>query len=93
MLDAAHLRPYAELGPHRLKRGILLKDLHALFVAGYVTVTPTLELRVSRRIREEFENGRDSYAPRGRIGPGASAAGSAPVSRILEWHSDTVFGR
>ena len=63
VLDAAHIRPYAELGPHRLENGILLrKDLHALFDAGYVTVTPSLELRVSRRIREEFENGRDYYA-------------------------------
>jgi putative restriction endonuclease len=60
VLDAAHTRPYAELGPHRLENGILLrKDLHALFDAGRVTVTPSLELRVSRRIREEFENGRD----------------------------------
>jgi len=30
-----------------------------------VTVTPSLELRVSRRIREEFENGRDYYALQG----------------------------
>jgi hypothetical protein len=29
-----------------------------LFDAGYVTVSPSLELRVSRRIREESENGR-----------------------------------
>ena len=66
VLDAAHIRPYAELGPHRLENGILLrKDLHALFDAGYVTVTPSLELRVSRRIREEFENGRDYYALEG----------------------------
>jgi hypothetical protein len=45
VLDAAHIRPYAELGPHKLENGILLrKDLHALFDAGYVTVTPSLEL-------------------------------------------------
>ena len=42
---------YAELGPHKLENGILLrKDLHALFDVGYVTVTPSLELRVSRRL-------------------------------------------
>ena len=30
MLDAAHIRPYAELGPHKLENGILLrKDLHS----------------------------------------------------------------
>ena len=41
------------------------RDLHALFDAGYVTVTPSFELRVSRRIREEFVNGRGYYALEG----------------------------
>jgi hypothetical protein len=40
----------------------LRKDPHELFDAGYVTATPSVELRVSRRLREEFENGRDYYA-------------------------------
>ena len=54
------------LGPHRLENGILMRrDLHALFDAGYVTVTPSLVLRVSRRIREEFENGCNYYALEG----------------------------
>jgi hypothetical protein len=40
----------AELGPHRLENGLLLrKDLHALFDGGYVAVTPSLELRTHRR--------------------------------------------
>jgi hypothetical protein len=33
---------------------------------GYVTVTPDYRLEVSRRIRDEFENGRDYYALHGR---------------------------
>jgi len=92
VLDAAHIRPYAELGPHRLENGILLrKDLHALFDAGYVTVTPSLELRVSRRIREEFENGRDYYALDGSPVRAPLAPAPPPSPEYLEWHSDTVF--
>ena len=34
--------------------------------AGYVTVTPELNFKVSRRIWEEYENGRHYYALHGR---------------------------
>jgi putative restriction endonuclease len=92
VLDAAHIRPYAELGPHRLENGLLLrKDLHALFDAGYVTVTPSLELRVSRRIREEFENGRDYYALEGASVRTPLPPAPPPSLEYLEWHGDTVF--
>jgi HNH endonuclease len=91
-LDAAHIRPYAELGPHKLDNGILLrKDLHALFDAGYVTVTPSLELRVSRRIREEFENGRDYYALAGSRVRLPLPPAPPPSREYLEWHAGTVF--
>jgi putative restriction endonuclease len=94
VLDAAHIRPYAELGPHRLENGILLrKDLHALFDAGYVTVTPSFELRVSRRIREEFENGRDYYALEGSSVRLPLPPAPPPSAEYLEWHGDTVFRR
>ncbi len=92
VLDAAHIRPYAELGPHRLENGLLLrKDLHALFDAGYVTVTPSLELRVSRRIREEFENGRDYYALEGASVRTPLPPAPPPSAEYLEWHGDSVF--
>jgi len=94
VLDAAHIRPYAELGPHKLENGILLrKDLHALFDAGYVTVTPSLELRVSRRIREEFENGRDYYALEGSSVRLPMPPAPPPSAEYLEWHGDAVFRR
>lgn len=32
---------------------------------GYVAVTPDYHFEVSRRIKEEFENGRDYYALHG----------------------------
>lgn len=92
VLDAAHIKPYAAAGPHDLRNGLLLrKDLHALFDAGYVTVSPSLELRVSRRIREEFENGRDYYAL--ELSPVRVPLPPAPPPspEYLEWHADTVF--
>jgi putative restriction endonuclease len=54
VLEAAHIRPYALSGPHRVSNGLLLRsDLHKLFDLGYITVTPELKLLVSRRLREE----------------------------------------
>lgn len=86
------VEPYAELGPHRLENGLLLrKDLHALFDAGYVTVTPSLELRVSRRIREEFENGRDYYALDRHPLRLPLPPAPPPSAEYLEWHADAVF--
>lgn len=92
VLDAAHIRPYAASGPHELRNGLLLrKDLHALFDAGYVTVTPSLEVRVSRRIREEFENGRDYYALDRRSVRLPAPPAPPPSPEHLEWHGDTIF--
>jgi putative restriction endonuclease len=70
----------------------LRKDLHPLLDAGYVTVTP-LELRVSRRIREEFENGRDYYALAGSSVRLPLAPDPPPSAEYLEWHGDMVFRR
>jgi HNH endonuclease len=92
VLDAAHIKPYASSGPHRIDNGLLLrKDLHALFDAGYVTVTPALQVRVSRRIREEFLNGRDYYALDGRDIRLPTAPNPPPNREFLEWHGDSVF--
>jgi putative restriction endonuclease len=92
VLDAAHIKPYSASGPHDLQNGLLLrKDLHALFDAGYVTVTPSLELRVSRRIREEFENGRDYYALEGSRVRIPLPPAPPPSAEYLEWHGDIKF--
>jgi putative restriction endonuclease len=64
VLEAAHIKPYNLVGRHEISNGLLLRsDLHTLFDLGYMTVTPDdLRVRVSRRIHEEFENGREYYA-------------------------------
>src|SRR5258708_34029529 len=61
-LEAAHIKPFSEGGIHDPTNGLLLRrDIHALFDSGYVTVTPDLKYHVSRRIKEEFQNGRHYY--------------------------------
>ena len=65
-LDAAHIRPVADDGPYSVNNGLLLRaDIHRLFDQGYVTVTPDHRVEVSRRLREEFENGRSYYPYQG----------------------------
>jgi putative restriction endonuclease len=92
VLQAAHIKPYSQLGPHSTENGLLLRsDLHTLFDRGYVTVTPQMELRVSRRIRDEFENGRDYYALERAPVRQPVAPYPPPARDYLEWHGDTIF--
>ena len=93
VLDAAHIQPYAELGPHSVSNGILLRsDLHTLFDKGYMTLTNDLRVEVSSRIREEFSNGRHYYALHGQeptVTP--HDASCRPAREFLEWHQDNCF--
>jgi len=92
-LDAAHIRPYGEQGPHLVPNGILLRaDLHKLFDDGYITVTEDLHVVVSRRIKEEFENGREYYAHHGHhllVLP--KSIQDQPSPEFLDWHNQSVF--
>lgn len=59
-LEAAHVLPVSEGGRHELGNGLLLRsDIHRLFDRGYVTVTPDYRFRVSRRLKDEFDNGEE----------------------------------
>jgi putative restriction endonuclease len=92
VLDAAHIRPFAEQGPHRVQNGILLRsDLHTLFDRGYLTVTPELQLEVSWRLREDFENGRNYHALRGRGLRAPQTPASRPAREFLVWHNENVY--
>jgi putative restriction endonuclease len=92
VLQAAHVKPYAAGGEHDVRNGLLLRsDLHVLFDQGYLTVTPDLHLEVSRRIREEFENGRDYYALHGRDIARPLPHFESPDPELLRWHADTVY--
>jgi len=91
-LEAGHIKPYSEQGEHRVDNGLLLRrDLHALFDRGYLTVTPELKLEVSRRIREDFENGRDYYAMQGSQLWVPPDAARRPNEEFLKWHNEGRF--
>lgn len=93
-LEAAHIRPYGDGGEHEPRNGLLLRrDIHSLFDAGYVTVTPGLRFEVSRRIREEFENGRHYYALHGQAIHPPELPGQRPDPAALTWHNDERFLR
>ena len=87
-LDAA---PSVPQGQHRLDNGLLLRtDVHRLYDAGDVTVTPDGRFLVSRRIKD-FDNG-EPYMPfhGQRIWmPGDPV--SQPNREALEWHAEGVF--
>jgi putative restriction endonuclease len=93
VLEAAHIRPYALQGPHEIKNGMLLRsDLHKLFDGGYLTVDPKdLTVMVSRRIREEFENGREYYRLHGTPIRVPDDRAAAPCREFLEFYSEQVF--
>lgn len=92
VLEAAHIRPYAQLGPHRVDNGLLLRsDLHTLLDQGYVTVTPEFALEVSARIRDEFENGKAYYALRGSSIRLPARTVDRPGREHLIWHNEHVF--
>ena len=93
-LEAAHIRPYGDGGAHEARNGMLLRrDIHSLFDAGYVTVTPDLDFEVSRRIKEEFENGRHYYALHGQRISAPADASLCPDPDALRWHNDYCFRR
>ena len=93
VLEAAHIKPYAESGPHLTSNGLLLRsDLHILFDDGYVTVTEDLRVEVSKRIKEEFENGREYYQHRNKtllMVPGNTE--ERPSKEFLRWHNEHRF--
>lgn len=94
VLEAAHIRPFAQGGEHDIANGLLLRsDVHALFDLGYLTITPDLVVRASRRLKDDFDNGNDYRRLDGREIHVPPARRLQPDRRLLEWHADTVFKR
>jgi putative restriction endonuclease len=92
VLDAAHIQPY--LGPrsNHPQNGLLLtKEFHALFDAGYVTVTPEYEVRVSPRLKEKWDNGHRYYPVDGQRLIVLPKAPLRPSPEALAWHGERRF--
>jgi putative restriction endonuclease len=91
-LDAAHIRPFADDGPHTVQNGLLLRaDIHRLFDGGYVTVTPDYTFEVSGALDEEFGNGKLYYQMEGSPIHLPDAHDLRPDQTYLEHHRDQIF--
>ncbi|OGC78433.1 MAG: restriction endonuclease [candidate division Zixibacteria bacterium RBG_16_50_21] len=92
-LEAAHIKPFNLEGPNAVYNGLLLRsDVHRLFDKGYITVTPDLRIEVSRRIRDEFENGRYYYPFHGhRLHHLPLNSVDHPSKALLNWHNEYIF--
>jgi putative restriction endonuclease len=92
VLEAAHIRPVAAGGEHRLDNGLLLRsDLHTLFDRGYLAVSRQLRVLVSRRLKADFDNGEHYRQFAGQPIWVPEAPEARPHPEFLEWHRDTVF--
>ncbi len=93
VLEASHIKPFSLSGPNAINNGLLLRsDLHKLFDLGYLTITKDHHIEVSKRIRVEYENGREYYALHGqqlKILP--TSPTERPSEKYIEWHNQNVY--
>jgi len=92
-LEAAHIRSYAEEGPHSVSNGLLLRsDFHRLFDAGLVTVEPDYRIRISGRIRDQYFNGKAYYRLNGQeLAHLPEHVDDLPNPEYLRWHNEARF--
>lgn len=92
VLEAAHIKPFALVMEHDARNGLLLRsDIHTLFDRGYVTVTPEHRFEVSRRLKEDWENGHDYYALHGNHVRVPDKVDAKPDAAFLQRHAENVF--
>jgi putative restriction endonuclease len=93
VLEAAHIQPYGESGPHQVSNGLLLRsDFHKLFDAGLVTVEPDYRVRVSGKIRDRYFNGKAYYRMDGQqLASLPEISCDQPDPGFLSWHNNHRF--
>jgi putative restriction endonuclease len=63
----------------------------AIFDQGYITVTPDLRLRVGKRLRDDYENGRTYYPFDGSLLTIPAKPEFCPAREHLEWHNSERY--
>ncbi len=93
VLEAAHIKPYSQNGPHLTNNGLLLrKDVHTLFDRGYITINEDLQIEVSKRIKEDYGNGKEYYAFHGKkLAEIPDQKIERPSSQFLLWHNENLY--
>ena len=91
-LEAAHIRPFSELETHTVRNGLLLRsDVHRLFDAGYITVTPEYRVEASDRMRDDFNDGENYIRLHGTSIAVPGRSEERPDPSFLRWHNDNRF--
>jgi putative restriction endonuclease len=91
-LEAAHIRPFAEAQTHYVRQGLLLRsDVHRLFDAGYLTVTPELRVEASSRMKEDFNDGDNYLKLSGSHVWVPDNPHLKPDPDALRWHNENVY--
>lgn len=92
-LEAAHIKPFSRNGPNMTSNGLLLRrDIHTLFDRGYITINEDLRIEVSKRIKEDYGNGREYYAFHGKkLAEIPDNEHDKPSKKYLLWHNENVF--
>ncbi len=94
VLQAAHIRPVADEGQHRVDNGLLLRsDVHILFDRGYLGIDGHYRLHVSHRLRDDFGNGDEFYARAGSTIDTPDRRADRPSAEAISWHMDSRFLR
>lgn len=93
-LQAAHIRPVAMQGEHRVDNGLLLRsDVHTLFDQGYLGLDEHHRLQVSTRLQADWGNGQEFYDRSGQVIALPERNVDRPSREAVVWHMDTVFLR
>lgn len=92
VLEAAHIKPYEKSGPHAIGNGVFLRsDIHRLLDSGYVTISPNYRFEVSRRIKEDFDNGKEYQRLHGSRLYLPSRSTDYPSSEFIKWHNENKY--
>jgi len=92
VLQAAHIKPFHENGPNDIQNGILLRaDLHGLLDSGYMTISPDYYLEISKRIRDDFDNGEEYGRLHGKQLILPSRGDLRPSHEFIRWHNENKY--
>jgi putative restriction endonuclease len=91
-LEAAHIKPFHEVATHQVPNGLLLRsDVHRLFDAGYITVTPEHRVEASARMRDDFNDGENYIRLHGSEILVPREPALRPDPEALRWHNEHRF--
>ncbi|MDA2920322.1 HNH endonuclease [Desulfobacterota bacterium AH_259_B03_O07] len=93
VLEASHIKPFSDSGPNSVKNGLLLRsDIHRLFDVGYLTINNEFRVEVSKRIKGDYDNGKEYYALQGnQLITLPHQKYNYPSNEFIEWRNQNVF--